>query len=139
MFVRVLKVILVWIVPATCRVHHVHEEVLLTAQIDTHDPAAPWAVLPWLLTHDCSLWCFCPFADDEAEPDSAKMSFSRASTVPLTLYVLILVAVAVPEWEAEWHEHAACSQFSEYWESGLEWRVCPWETWAPWLDPTKTA
>ena len=67
------------------------------------------------------------------------MSFSRASTVPFTLYVLILVADAEPEWLAVWHEHAACSQFSAYSESGLEDRVWPWETWAPWLDPVRTA
>jgi len=76
---------------------------------------------------------------EAAVPLSAKMSFSRASTVPFTLYVLILTADAEPEWEALWQLQAACSQFSAYRESGLEERVYPWETWAPWLDPTKTA
>jgi hypothetical protein len=108
-------------------------------QIDTHDPTAPDEVDPWLLTNDCWTWCFCPLADEAAVPDSAKMSYSRASTVPFTLYVLILVAVAWAEWEEEWHEQAACSQFSAYSVSVFEERVSPWETWAPWLDPVKTA
>ena len=85
------------------------------------------------------MWCFSPLAADEAVPDSAKMSSSRASTVPFTLYVLILEADDEPEWEAEWQAHTACSQFSAYWESGLEERVWPWDTWAPWLDPVRTA
>jgi hypothetical protein len=35
--------------------------------------------------------------------------------------------------------HAACSQFSVNSVSETEARVCPTDTWAPWLDPTKTA
>ena len=48
-----------------------------------------------LRTDDC--WCLSdPLADEDAVPDSAKMSFSRASTVPFTWYVLNLEADA---WE----------------------------------------
>lgn len=72
-------------------------------------------------------------------PDSAKMSYSSASTVPLTLITLILVAVAAALWMAAWHAHTACSQFSEYWESGDEERRALWEAEAPWLDPVYTA
>ena len=88
-------------------------------QRDTQGAAAPDPDPLTLLSTD-TFWCFLlPFADLAAFPVLAKMSVSSASTVPLTLYVLVLWAVNDPLCWALWHSQTACWQASEYWVSGM--------------------